>query len=219
MKKKTTKNPIASPHNFPDNASMKPFRLLLLSAFALSATLAIAQTDNTIQTKRSAELRQSPDDKSASVASLAAQTQLTKTTLRVGPWIQVKTADAKTGWIHMFDVSAAGGAQAPTSNTATGALRGLTNFFSGGSSQRQTTTATSTVGIRGLGAEDIANATPNLDALSKAEALRQDANQARRFASDATLATRQVDNLPEPEAPSRSNSPSGRNNQNMGGLQ
>lgn len=198
---------------------MKSLRILLLSVVALSATLANAQTDNTIQTKRAAELRQSPDEKSATVASLPPQTQLTKTTLRVGPWIQVKTADAKTGWVHMFDVSATGGAQAPTSNAATGALRGLTNFFSGGTSQRQTTTATSTVGIRGLGAEDIANATPNLDALSKAEALRQDATQAKRFASDAPLATRQVDNLPEPEAPSRSNSPPGKNPQNMGGLQ
>lgn len=198
---------------------MKPIRILLLSVAALSAALVNAQTDNTIQTKRAAELRQAPDDKSTSVASLPAQALLTKTTLRVGPWIQVKTADAKTGWVHMFDVSATGNAPAPTSNAATGALRGLTSFFSGGSSQRPVTTATSTVGIRGLGAEDIANATPNIEALTQVEALRQDAAQAKRFASDAPLATRQVDNLPEPSAPSRSNTPPGNNSQNMGGLQ
>ncbi len=198
---------------------MKPIRILLLSVAALSATLANAQTDNTIQTKRAAELRQAPDEKSSSVASLPVQTTLTKTTLRVGPWIQVKTADAKTGWVHMFDVSATGNAPVPTSNAATGALRGLTNFFSGGSSQRPTTTATSTVGIRGLGAEDIANATPNIEALTQVEALRQDATQAKRFASDAPLATRQVDNLPEPNAPSRSSTPPGNNPQNVGGLQ
>lgn len=191
---------------------MKPLRILLLTAAALSATLAQAQTDNTIQTKRAAELRQSPDDKSTSVASLPAQTVLTKTTLRVGPWIQVKTADAKTGWVHMFDVSATGNAQAPTSNAATGALRGLSNFFSGGS-QRQTTTATSTVGIRGLGAEDIANATPNIAALTQVEALRQDAAQAKRFASDAPLSTREVDNLPEPAPPAPNNAQN-----NTGGL-
>lgn len=198
---------------------MKILRTLLLSATALAATMAQAQSDNAIQTKRAAELRQSPDDKSASVASLPAQTTLTKTTLRVGAWIQVKTADAKTGWVHMFDVSAAGSAPAPTSNAATGALRGLTNFFSGGSSQRQTTTATSTIGIRGLGAEDIANATPNLDALKQAEGLRQDAAQAKHFASDAKLAVRQVENLPEANAPSRSSPSSGNNPQPVGGLQ
>ncbi|MBC7918543.1 MAG: SH3 domain-containing protein [Rhodoferax sp.] len=192
---------------------MKPLRILLLSAIALSTTLVQAQTENTIQTKRAAELRQSPDDKSASVASLPAQTQLTKTTLRVGPWIQVKTATAQTGWVHMFDVSATGNAQAPTSNAATGALRGLTNFFSGGSSQRPVTTATSTVGIRGLGAEDIANATPNLAALTQVEALRQDAAQARRFASDAPLSPHQVDNLPEPAPPAPNNAQN-----NTGGL-
>jgi len=200
---------------------MKPLRILLLSVAALSTTWVQAQTDNTIQTKRAAELRQSPDEKATSVASLPAQTLLTKTTLRVGPWIQVKTAGAQTGWVHMFDVSATGNAPAPTSNAATGALRGLTNFFSGGS-QRQTTTATSTVGIRGLGAEDIANATPNIAALTQVEALRQDAAQAKRFASDAPLSTRQVDNLPEPtapNAPARSNTPPGNNSQNMGGLQ
>lgn len=198
---------------------MKIFRSLMLPAVALCATLAHAQTDNTVQTKRAAELRQSPDEKSASVTSLAAQTTLTKTTLRVGPWIQVKTANAQTGWVHMFDVAAAGNATAPTSNAATGALRGQTNFFSGGSSQRPTTTATSTVGIRGLGAEDIANATPNIEALTQVEALRQDANQARRFASEAPVAARQVDNLPEPSAAPRSNAPSGNNSQNAGGLQ
>ena len=202
---------------------MKILRILLLSATALSSTLASAQTPaptDTIQTKRAAELRQSPDDKSTGVASLPAQTTLTKTTLRVGPWIQVKTADAKTGWVHMFDVSATGNAPAPTSNMATGALRSLTSFFNGGASQRPTTTATSTVGIRGLGAEDIANATPNLEALAQAEALRQDAAQARRFASDAPLATRQVDNLPEPAAAARNTgTPSGNTAQNPGGLQ
>jgi hypothetical protein len=201
---------------------MKSLRILLLSAIALSATLTQAQTDNTIQTKRAAELRHAPDEKSTSVASLPAQTTLTKTTLRVGPWIQVKTASAQTGWVHMFDVSATGNATAPTSNAATGALRGLSNFFSGGNSQRQTNTATSTVGIRGLGAEDIANATPNIEALTQVEALRQDAAQAKRFASDAPLATRQVDNLPEPAEPSRSNGSNtspGNNSQNAGGLQ
>ena len=171
-----------------------------LALCLMAAMPAWAQTEP-IFTKRNAELRREPNDKGSVVASLPAQTALTKTTLRVGPWIQVKTADAQTGWVHMFDVGAANSAPTPTSNAATGALRGLTSFFGGGSSSRQTTTATSTIGIRGLGAEDIANAQPNLAALSQAEALRQDANSAKRFAAEATLAVRKVDDLPEPSAP------------------
>lgn len=174
-----------------------------LAIALLTALPALAQTE-TIFTKRAAELRKEPNDKSASVASLQAQAALTKTTLRVGPWIQVKTAESQTGWVHMFDVGASPSAGGSTSNAATGALRGLTSFFGGGSS-RQNTTATSTVGIRGLDAEDIANAQPNLEALSRVEALRQDANAAKRFASEAQLAVRAVENLPEPAPPSSNN--------------
>ena len=57
----------------------------------------------------------------------------------------------------MFDVGAQAGTAAAGSNTATSGLRSLGGLFGGGSS----TTATATVGIRGLSAEDIANAQPN----------------------------------------------------------
>lgn len=174
-------------------------------AIALFAALPVshvwAQTE-AIFTKRAAELRREPNDKGAVVTSLPAQAALTKTSLRVGPWIQVKTADGQqTGWVHMFDVGAAASAAPPSNNVATGALRGLSNLFGGGASSRQTTTATSTIGIRGLGAEDIANAQPNLNALGQVEALRLDANGAKRFGAEAALAVRKVDDLPEPSTP------------------
>ena len=61
--------------------------------------------------------------------------------------------------------------------------------------------ATSTVGIRGLGAEDIANAQPNPTAVRDAEKLRVSAEQAQRFASASALRTQRVEPLPEPPRP------------------
>jgi hypothetical protein len=61
--------------------------------------------------------------------------------------------------------------------------------------------ATSTVGIRGLGAEDLANAQPNLAAVAQADANRANAAQARQFAGSASLGSRQVEPLPTPAPP------------------
>ena len=104
----------------------------------------------------------------------------------------------------MFDVGSTVPAQG--GNTATGALRGLTSFFGRSSAQAPAaTTATATIGSRGLGAEDIANAQPDLAAVARAEALRQDAARARQFGTDAALVAQLVEPLPLPPAPTRSN--------------
>ena len=167
----------------------------------LATNCVMAQTTGeALLVKRGAELRAAPGDSSRSLASLALQTPVTRLPARQGAWIQVRTANGTTGWVHMFDVGPAA-ATGTASNAATGALRGISNFFNRGSAQGNRSTATSTVGIRGLGAEDIANAQPNLAALSQVEALRIDANQARRFASDAALHARSIEPLPAPPAP------------------
>lgn len=168
---------------------------------AVIATGSVAQPSNeALLVKRSAELRETPGDSARSLAPLPLQTTLTRLPARQGAWIQVRTANGTSGWVHMFDVGPAG-ASSPASNVATGALRGISNFFNRGSAQANTTTATSTVGIRGLGAEDIANAQPNLAALSQVDALRTDATQARRFAANAALQARAVEPLPAPPPP------------------
>lgn len=166
---------------------------------ALAASTALAQA-NTVNIKRATELREAPGDSATSRGPLPIATPVTRTGPRQGPWIEVRTAQGTSGWVHMFDVGstvpAAGG------NTATGALRGLTSFFSKGSAQAPaTTTATATIGIRGLGAEDIANAQPDLAAVARAEGLRQDASRARQFGADAALVAQLVEPLPVPTAP------------------
>ena len=172
---------------------------LVFALLCAIGAAAQAQTD-TLYVKRASELRQGPADSTASVLPLAAQTAVTRLPERQGAWMRVKTEAGQTGWVHMLDL---GSGAAPTSmgSTASGALRGLSNFFNR-SSPSASTSATSTVGIRGLGAEDIANAQPDLQALHQAEGLRADAPQARRFAAEAQLAVRRVEPLPEPQPPS-----------------
>jgi hypothetical protein len=152
--------------------------------------------------KRATQLRDTPAESGASVAPLAANTVVTRSSERKGPWAKVSTAQGATGWVHMFDLGPQAGSASGTGNAATGGLRGLGGLFGGNSGS--TTTATSTVGIRGLGAEDIANAQPNPEAVTQAEGLRVNADQARKFATTASLQSRTVPPLAEPPRPTTS---------------
>jgi hypothetical protein len=176
---------------------------VVLSVLLVSVVGAQAQTQNdALAIKRAADLRQSPSESSSSLGTLPLQTVVTRLTERSGAWVQVRNNAGIVGWIHMFDAAAVGAPPTSASGTASGALRGLTNFLNRGSAQANTTTATSTVGIRGLTGEEIANAQPNMAALAQAEGLRQDAAQAHRFAAAAGLVARAVDPLPAPPSAS-----------------
>lgn len=158
-----------------------------------------AQTAETMVVKRATELRGGPGDTTPSIGPLAAQATVTRLTARQGAWVEVKNAQGTTGWLHMFDLGSPAGAGG---NFATGALRGVTNFFNrGGAGTGTASGQTSTVGIRGLGAEDLARSQPNLAAVMQAEGLRQNEAQARSFAADARLAPQAVEALPVPLPP------------------
>ena len=179
-------------------------RGLLVSVAGAWICAAQAQGDPGIL-RRAAELRESPAPNAASLAALPAQASVTRLAGRQGAWIQVRTAADVTGWVHLFDVGSPG---SPTTAPAQGgapsgsnALRGLTSLLSGGASGG-TTVPTTTVGIRGLGGEDVAQAQPNAEAVAQMEALRQSEAQARAFASGATLVSQTVTPLPSPPAAS-----------------
>ncbi|MBX3588625.1 MAG: SH3 domain-containing protein [Ramlibacter sp.] len=173
----------------------------LALALMAPATAALAQTEAAV-IRRTAELREAPGATSRSLAALPAQTPVTRLGGREGPWVQVKTEAGVTGWVHLFDMGAPGTSAQPSGgNAATGALRSLTGFFNRRSSGGGNSAATPTVGIRGLGAEDLANAQPNLEAVGRMEALRQNETQARRFASAAALTPADVAPLPAPPRP------------------
>src|SRR6187402_1977148 len=142
--------------------------MLLGLALSFSPGWAFAQQGEAAMMKRATDLRDAPADSGRSLAALPAQEPVTRMGGRQGGWIQVQNRGGITGWVHMFDVGPAGfgsgaGTSAPSGgNALTGSLRGLSNMLGGGSTQQQPRVATSTIGIRGLEAEDLARAQPNL---------------------------------------------------------
>jgi hypothetical protein len=187
-----------------------------IGVLLICAGTAFAQVESVL-VKRAAQLRDAPGESSRSIAPLAVQTTVTRLGERQGPWIKVRMADGTQGWMHMFDITSAGSAQG--GNAGTGALRSITSFFNKGSAQANAAALpTSTVGIRGLGAEDIANAQPNMAALAQLDAARVDASQARQFAGSVALTSRTVNPLPVPAAPAAApGGPAGGSTQFQGG--
>jgi len=149
-------------------------------------------------TRRATELREVPAESGRSLAALPAQSPLTRLGERQGRWIRVRTEAGATGWLHLFDVGTPSGA---TGSVASGALRSVASLFSKGGPSSATTVPTSTIGVRGLSAEDLAQAQPNPAAVARMEALRQSENQARAFAKAAALQPVAVDPLPVPSGP------------------
>jgi hypothetical protein len=182
-------------------------------AAALFLGSAGAQQGEPAMLKRAADLRDAPAETGRSLAALPAQEPVTRLGDRQGAWIRVQTGGGVAGWVHLFDVGPAGlGAGAGTSapagaNPVTSSLRGLSNLLSGGSSPPPRV-ATSTIGIRGLEAEDLARAQPNLNAVIQMEQLRQGEAGARQFAAEAALVAATVPVLP---APARASAPQGGN--------
>lgn len=169
--------------------------ICLAAALALAAGSAAAQGEPAL-IKRATELREAPAETARSLAPLAAQDTVTRLAERKGPWIQVRTGAGATGWVHLFDL---GPTNATQTGSATGAdaLRGITNLFSRSSGSN--TVATSASGLRGLDAADLARAQPDMAAVSRMEALRQDERQARQFARGAALSSAAVEPLPAPQ--------------------
>jgi hypothetical protein len=162
-----------------------------LRAFALAALLLpTAWAQEAAIVRRATELRETPGDQGRSLAALAAQTPVTRTSERQGPWVQVRTAAGATGWVHLFDVGSA--SAATTSPSSGGALRSVTGLFSAPRTNQTGTTA----GIRGLEAADLAQAQPNPSAVAQMEGLRQNEAEARSFANRAALRPATVPPLP-----------------------
>ncbi len=176
-----------------------------LALVALAPFAGAAHAQESAVVKRATQLRDTPAESGASVAQLAANTVVTRSNERKSPWVRVSTAQGATGWVHMFDLGPQAGSASGAGNAATGGLRSLGGLFGGNSGS--TTTATSTVGIRGLDAQDIANAQPNPAAVSQAEGLRVNADQARKFATTASLQSRTVPPLAEPPRPTGGGGP------------
>ena len=131
---------------------------------------------------RAAELKQEPASDAATLATLPENTAVDALE-RKGGWTRVK-AGAGEGWVRMLSLRL-GGATTPKPGAS-----GLTQAFNvarSGTSGTQTTT-----GVRGLDAEQIANAQPNPAELAKLEKFAADRDAATSFASQGKLSPTSV---------------------------
>lgn len=168
-------------------------RIVPASALALLLALApAAWSQEAAVTKRATELRDAPADTGRSIAPLAAQSAVTRTGERRGPWVQVRTGAGATGWVHLFDVGPASGAATPEAGGSNNFLRGVGNLFTRSSPTQTGTTA----GIRGLGAEDLAQAQPNPAAVAQMEQNRLSEADARSYGGRAPWRAVAVEPLP-----------------------
>jgi len=132
---------------------------------------------------RATELKQEPASDSATLAALAENTAVEVLERKSG-WTRVK-AQPGEGWVRMLALRFGG--TAPAKPGATGVTQ-LFNVARTGSSGTQVTT-----GVRGLDAEQIANAQPNPAELAKLEKFAADRDAAAGFAAQGKLSAKPVD--------------------------
>ena len=131
---------------------------------------------------REVEMKQAPATDAATLATLPENTAVDALE-RKGGWTRVKTS-AGEGWVRMLSLRL-GGATTPKPGAS-----GLTQAFNvarSGTSGTQTTT-----GVRGLDAEQIANAQPNPAELAKLEKFAADRDAATSFATQGKLSPTSV---------------------------
>jgi hypothetical protein len=171
-----------------------PFVRRVAALSALFALAAMSHAEEAVVTRRAVELRAGPGDGGGSLASLPEQSRVTRLDGRQGPWVQVRSAQGATGWVHMFDVgpASASGGGSSGGGLVSGALRGVTGLFDSAAPRQSTSSA----GIRGLEAEDLANAQPNPAAVQRMTGWRASENDARAYAGRAAWRPVVVEPLP-----------------------
>jgi hypothetical protein len=149
---------------------MRPILLLLLIP-----VLAWAEPATVI---RATELKKSPTTDAPTVAELA-PTTLVEALERRGGWTRVKAQDGE-GWVKMLALRY--GATGPGARRGDSGLSQLFNVARTGSSGTQVTT-----GVRGLEAEQIANAAPNAAELKRMQQFAASPEAAAKFAAQGKL--------------------------------
>lgn len=162
-------------------------RLVAVSLLLVAAWGAHAQEQ--AFTNRATELKEKAAPDARTLASLPADTAV-RVLGRGGQWTQVE-AQSQKGWVRVFHLRFPSTVEAAASPSG-GALSGITGALGFGRQTAKPTTV-ATTGIRGLTAEDFANASPDTEALRRLQSYRADKPAAERFAREGKVAAQQID--------------------------
>ena len=169
----------------------------LLVMLALAGPLPVL-AEQIASVLRDTELRSEPFNDASITTTLKAKSPLTILKRR-GGWYQARHGKQQ-GWVRMSAIRL-GEARDGGSSGIGETLQFLSSGRSGSSG------VTVATGIRGLDAADVANATPNHQAVKSLERFQVTAAQARAFASEAKLKSSQLAYLKPQEQKSDSTIP------------
>ena len=160
------------------------FASALIGALALcmAATPAAAESGAVI---RADELKAMPFIDAATSAKLAANQQVTIVS-RKGGWVEVQ-ANGQTGWVRMLNVRLAAGS----------GPAGQANLRAASLLRTNSAGKTVTTGIKGLGEEDLQNASPDPAQVAKLAEFGVPASEASANAHASGLVEQQVDFVDE----------------------
>jgi hypothetical protein len=150
------------------------FLLLLLPALCLA---------NPATVIRATELRDAPATDAAVVAPLAESARV-DVLERKGGWTRVKAATGAEGWVRMLALRHAAGGEAKQGDSG---IVQLLNVARAGTSGTQVTT-----GVRGLDAEQLANARPDAAELAKMQGYAASKDAAAGFAANGRLQPQRI---------------------------
>jgi uncharacterized protein YgiM (DUF1202 family) len=159
------------------------FMTLICIFIILFSQVSIAAESGTVL--KSDELKKEPYSDAMSVAKLASGDKVT-VLKKDGGWLNVKTPKG-TGWVRMLSIRK--GDVRNTSNLAAN-LKGLSSGRTG------TGTVVATTGIRGLNEEELKAAKFDATQLTLAESFLTTRADAKKFADQAKLKSRNLDYLP-----------------------
>ena len=148
--------------------------LLLLTGAAL------AETGYTL---RVTDLKAKPFLDADTLAKLPEKAEV-EIVLRQGAWMEVKTRDRQHGYVRMLQLRLGSAATAKDSSGWVSVLG------TGTASQRPTTTATVTTGVRGFSEEELKAAQPNEAEYEKMKGFAAAPDQAVAYAADSKLEAR-----------------------------
>ena len=161
-------------------------RLVVLAMLSLAAGAAGATPATLV---RAAELKKAPASDAEAVAQLAENAKV-EAGERRGGWVRVQDAAGASGWVKLLWLRYSGAGETQRGNSG---ISQLFNVARTGSSGTQVTT-----GVRGLDAEQLANARPSLQQIEKLERYAVDDDAARAFAQQGKLESNDVDYPKEP---------------------
>ena len=157
--------------------------LAILTSLTSLSALCVAEPGIVI---KASELRSAPM-LDASVSGKLAEKSRVDILSSKGGWMEVKTAEGKSGWVRLMNVE-------PVEGKGGSSGKGLAAF--GNVARTGSTSTTAATGVKGISKEDLAGAKANFDEVAKLDRYRASTADGQQHARTAGLKAQSVEALP-----------------------